>query len=514
MSGKPDMDMDRFRLRRFVEKLIGLDEVAVHDGPVPLSELGAHLDGNPKAVLFRNAGPEGVEVVGNVLGARSRVAAAFGVAAGELAAEVLRRLDTPQPVVEVAAGDAPVQEVVLHGEEADLTRLPVHLQHALDGAPYISAAIDFTVDAETGWTNVGTRRLMLRGRREAGIDLVAPSDFRAIYLNSVARGEPLPVSFAVGSHPVDYIAASLRLPGDEIALIGALRGEAAPVVKCATNDIRVPADAEMVLEGYLDPRGHVEDEGPYGEYCGYYGIMKRNPVFHLTAIAMRRDAMFQTVTISGRHLARTDTAQIETVRTEATVWKVLQGAVREPVAVCAVPASNGSNHVRVAINQRTPGEARNAIAAVFGSRADVKHVYLVDADIDVFSDHEMEWALSTRFQADRDLVVQGNFRAVPVDPSLEGGRTGAKAGFDLTVPFGKVGTMAYTVPTPPEAGTARFQTVRAALESEPMHFGALMAALGSTDGREIVHALDELRSGGDLDRRDDGAYALKVPGKE
>ena len=286
------------------------------------------------------------------------------------------------------------------------------------------------------------------------------------------------------------------------------------MVKCVTNDIRVPADAEIVLEGYLDPRGHVEDEGPYGEFCGYYGIMKRNPVFHLTAIAMRRDAMFQTITISGRHLARTDTAQIETVRTEATVWKALLGAVREPVAVCAVPASNGSNHVRVAIRQRTPGEARNAIAAVFGCLADTKHVYLVDADIDVFSDHEMEWAMSTRFQADRDLVVQGNFRAVPVDPSLEGGRTGAKAGFDLTVPFGKVGSMAYTVPTPPEAGTARFQTVRAALESEAMHFGALMAALGSTDGREVVHALDALRGEGALDRRDDGAYALKVPGKE
>lgn len=513
-SAGPAVDMDRFRLRPFVEFLTEQGEVEVHDGPIPLVELGGHLDGNPKAVLFRQAGPEGVEVVGNLLGARSRIATAFGVAPDQLTPEVLKRLDAPQPAVQVAATEAPVQEVVLTGDEADLTRLPVHLQHGFDGGPYISAGIDFSVDPETGWTNVGSRRLMLRGRQEAGIDAVAPSDLRAIYLKAVGRGECLPVSFALGSHPIDFIAASMRLPVDEITLLGALRGVPVPVVKCVTNDIRVLADAEMVLEGYLDERGHVEAEGPYGEFYGYYGIMKQNPVFHLTAITMRRDALFQTMTISGRHLANTETAQIDTVRTEATIWKALQSAVREPVAVYAVSSSNGSNNVRVALRQRVPGEARNVIAAVFGSLADVKHVFVVDEDIDVTSDEQIEWALSTRFQADRDLMIQSNFRAVPIDPSLAGSRTGAKAGFDLTVPFGKVGAMEFTVPeAPPPPAAARFQTVRDALESEPMSFGALMAALGSDDGREIVRELDELRRQGLLTRLEHGEYALDTDGR-
>src|SRR5204862_4799544 len=103
-------------------------------------------------------------------------------------------------------------------------------------------------------------------------------------------------------------------------------------------------------------------------------------------------------------------------------------------AVHATPSSGGMFTLRIALRQRTPGEARNAIAAAFGSLANVKHVFVVDPDVDVFSDAQMDWAFATRFQADRDLVVQSGFRALPLDPSLEGARTGAKAGFDLTLP--------------------------------------------------------------------------------
>src|SRR6185503_7289816 len=177
-----------------------------------------------------------------------------------------------------------------------------HLGHGADGAPYISSSTDFVVDPKTGFTNVGVRRLMLRGRREAGIDLVSPSDLRAIYEASAAAGKPLPVSFVVGAHPIDHIAAVMRLPVDELGLVAALRDAPLPVVKCVSNDIRVPADAEWVLEGYLDPRGHVEAEGPYGEFLGYYGALKRNPVFHLTAITRRRDA--QRLAHRGHDLAR------------------------------------------------------------------------------------------------------------------------------------------------------------------------------------------------------------------
>jgi UbiD family decarboxylase len=504
-------DLERFRLRAFLESL-GEREIERRTEPVELGEIARALDGNPKAVWFASAGKEVAQLAANVAGSRSRLAHAFGTTPDKLLGEVLARLAKSAEVVELDASTAPAQQCVLTGSDADLTALPVHLQHALDGAPYISAAVDFTRDAETGFTNVGMRRLMLRGRREAGVDLNAPSDLRAIYQAAVKRGERLPIAFVVGSHPIDQVAATLRLPGDELALVAALRAAPLPVVKCATSDLRVPADAEYVLEGYLDERGYAEPEGPYGEFLGYYGVVKTNPVFHLTAITHRRDAVFQTSTISGRALGRTDTAQLNALRTEVTVWRALESAVKGMRAVYATPASGGAFNVRVALEQRVPGEARNAIAAVFGCLANVKHAFVVDPDVDIFSDEQMEWALATRFQAERDLVVAGGFRAMPLDPSLRGARTGSKAGFDLTLPAlapGQARPMDNRIPEPPRYEGTKFPSVEKALGDGPKFFVELMAALGSRDGREIVRDLEALRLAGRLSRDGEGKYCQK-----
>jgi len=507
----PAIDTERFRLRNFVEKLVESGDCEVHEKPIDLIDIGAVLDGNLKAVLFKAAGPEKAEVVGNVMASRKRLARALDTDERGLLGTLSARLNKLQQPVKVSSQQAPVQQVVLKDDEADLCALPVHLQHAADGAPYISAGIDYAMIPGTGFTNVGCRRIMLRGPRQAGVDLIAPSDMRAIYLEGAAKNEPVPVAYAVGSHPADFMAAMTALPNvDELAIVGALRGQPVPVVKCVTNDIYVPADAEYIVEGYLDPAGHVEPEGPFGEYVGYYGVVKRNPVLHITAITHREDALFQTLTIGGRALARTDTAQLSAVKTESAAWAALMASVREPLAVCATPSSGGMYNVRVSLRQRVPGDAKNAIAAVFGSHAEAKHVFAFDPDIDVFSDAESDWAFATRFQADHDLIVGSGFRVVPLDPSLAGARTGAKLGFDCTIPFGKANTLEFSVPTAPAAkkGTPR-HSIADALAAGPASFLELMAALDSKDGREIVRALDALYAEKRLGRNEDGRYVLK-----
>jgi UbiD family decarboxylase len=510
----PAIDTERFRLRNFVAKLVDLGECDVRDEPIDLVDVAAVLDGNPRAVHFKSAGPDKAELVGNVMASRQRLAQALDTDERGLLATLDARLKKLHPPVKVSSQQAPVQQVVLKDDDADLCALPVHLQHGADGAPYISAGIDYTLFPGTGLTNVGCRRIMLRGPRQAGVDLIAPSDMRAIYLEAAARNEPVPVAYAVGSHPADFLAAMVAMHKvDELDIVGAVRGQPVPVVKCVTSDIFVPADAEYVIEGFLDPAGHVEPEGPYGEYVGYYGIVKRNPVLHVTAITHREDALFQTVTIGGRHLARTDTAQLTTVKTEAAAWAALMTSVREPLAVYATPSSGGMYNLRVSLRQRVPGDARNAIAAIFGSHAEAKHVFAFDPDINVFSDEETDWALATRFQADRDLIVGSGFRVVPLDPSLAGARTGAKLGFDCTIPFGKTDAFEFSVPAPPVAKKAApRKSVADALTAGPASFLELMAALGSKDGREIVRQLDALYTAQRLGRLDDGRYVLKQNG--
>jgi 2,5-furandicarboxylate decarboxylase 1 len=202
------LDFEKFRLRRLVERLTALGEVEAHHEPVALGSLATLIEASPKVTHFHNVGPDRLEIVAGIASSRRRLAIAFGVDESALLPEYQKRLQRPQQVVEVSSSEAPVHQIVLTGDKVDLTRLPFYLQHELDGAPYISAAIDYTIDPATGKTNVGCRRLMLKGRQELRSNLTQPSDLRQIYRDAVERKERLPVSFVVGSHPCDFLAAT------------------------------------------------------------------------------------------------------------------------------------------------------------------------------------------------------------------------------------------------------------------------------------------------------------------
>jgi 2,5-furandicarboxylate decarboxylase 1 len=504
------VDVEKYRLRRFVERLIDMGEVDVHDEPVPLTALSEMIEASDRAQLFRRAGPERVEIAAKTAGSRRRLAAAFDTTDDQLADGYFKRLSVPQAIVEIPSADAPVHQVVIAGSDVDLTKLPFHPQHAFDGSSYISSAIDYTVDPVSGRRNVGCRRLSLRNRYEAGTNVTAPSDLKRLYTACVARGERLPVTFTVGTHPLDFFAATTRREGDELALVANLRGEPTAVVKSVTNDILVPADAEMTLEGYFDERGYVEPEGPYGEYMGYYGAIHMNPVFRCTAITMRRDVLHHTVLHGSAFvLEQTDAGVIFAVHVEGAAMNILRQVVREPISVYLLPVSGGMNTLRVSIRQHAEGEARKAITALFDAIRPLKHIYVFDDDIDIHDHHQVEWALGTRFQADRDLVIKTGMLGMTMDPSLEGRRTGAKAGFDATRPFGRESEVPLIRCAAKKfARLARFQTVEQALVAAPKFYAELIEGMGSDDGREIAAALDDLRQAGRLGRDRDGRYHL------
>src|SRR3984885_728116 len=214
MTHAAAVDFDKYRLRSFVERLIELGEVEIHERPVPLTGFSPIIERTDKAGLFKKAGPEQVERVAKPAGNRKRLAAAFDTSEDKLYDEYFKRLGSLQPLVEVPSGDAPVHEIKITGQDVDLTRLPFHPQHGRDGSCYISSAIDYTIDPQTGRRNVGCRRLSLRNRTQCGINVTAPSDLKRMYTAAVARGERLPVTFSVGAHPLDFFAATTRQGGD------------------------------------------------------------------------------------------------------------------------------------------------------------------------------------------------------------------------------------------------------------------------------------------------------------
>jgi UbiD family decarboxylase len=508
---KIDLDFEEFSLSSFLHTL-DESQYTVEENPQHLSDIAGKLEGNTQAVLFKKILGSPYPLCGNVAASRERIAKAFKTSKENLLFEVVSRLKKTGELIQVESQKAPVHEVIVQGEDCDLTQLPIHLQHGLDGAPYISSSMDVVMDPNTGWTNVGIRRLMVTGRRKAGVDLVAPSDLRAIYIEQSKKGLRVPVSFVIGSNPIDHVAATMRIPTDELTLLSALRGKPMGVVKCVTNDLWVPADAQMVLEGYLDEHGHTTEEGPYGEFLGYYGGVKKNPVFHLTAITHRKNCIFQTSTISGAEMSKTDTAQLSALRTEVVVYRALEIAVREIKGVYADPASGGTFNVRVAIKQRVPGEAKSAIAAVFACMANVKHVYIVDPDIDIFSSEQMEWAMATRFQADKDMIFATGFRAMPLDPSLQESKTTAKLGFDLTLPFqfgDQDRVMTYRVPKAPSYSGDKFNSLEEALIDGPKFFQELMGAISSKDGREVIRWLEDHQGSKNIARDKEGKYFIQ-----
>lgn len=505
-----NIDFEKFRLRRFVDRLIAMGEVEIHDEPVPLARLSAIIDATPKASLFKKAGPQQLELVAAVAGSRRRMAAAFGVGEEALLGEYMRRMAAPQQIVEVPSRDAPVHQVIKTGADIDLAALPFHLQHEFDGATYISSAIDYCADPATGRTNIGCRRLMLRDRTTLRSNLTAESDLKRIYRTCVERQHNLPVSFAVGSHPLDFIAACMHNPVDEIGLLATLRGEPVPMVRGVSNGVLAPADAEMIIEGYFDPGGWREKEGPYGEFWGFYGPVHPDPVFHVTAITARADMLHQSVLHGGRRLERMEATHLFCINAEAAMWRALVAAGLEPISVCAVPAVATMQHVRVALKRGRPGDGRRALDALFAI-APIKHVVVVDDDVDPFSDAEVSWALSTRFRAEADIVMKHNCPGFYMDPTVgEGGDT-TKIGFDATAPYGRRDTIESRRPRPPhfEAAPPRYQTVRQALGAGPKFFSEIMAALGSDDGREIAVEIGALQAAGEIERSENGEWALK-----
>ena len=187
------IDLEKYRLRRFVNRLIDMGEVEVHDEPVPLTGLGAIIERTEKAVLFKSAGPERAEIVAKTAASRKRLIAAFETTEEKIYDEYFNRLANPKPVVEIPSSDAPVHTIQITGKDVDLTKLPFYPHHAYDGSCYLSSATDYTVDPATGRRNVGCRRLSLRNRYETGTNVTAPSDLKRIYIAEANAGfKPYP----------------------------------------------------------------------------------------------------------------------------------------------------------------------------------------------------------------------------------------------------------------------------------------------------------------------------------
>ena len=368
-------------------------------------------------------------VVINVQASRKLMALALECKPEELAAKFTARQAKPVPPVVVS--NAPVQEITKLGDDIDLAKVPLLTHYDVNAAPYVTAGIVVAADPDTGARNTSYNRLMMAGKSELRIFMAIGRHLWTLHNKMEQRNEALPIAVVVGVHPLFSLGAQAFTPSteDEYAVIGGMMNEALRVIKARTVPILVPADAELIIEGRILPNVRRE-EGPFGEFTGHAVSKDQRQVIEVTAITHRSDYIFQDV-----HAGYTEHKLMGAVPREAALIRAVRQSVPTVKSVCMPVSGNCRFHAYISISKRTPGQAKNAICAAFAADMLLKHVVIVDDDIDVFDEQQVLWAISNRFQADRGLVVIPNAQGSELDPSAGPGGVNAKMGLDATKPL-------------------------------------------------------------------------------
>ena len=424
-------------LRSFIAELEAKspEEIARVNKPLSpryeISALLTHLEKIKRFPLlfFEKVKGSDAPVVINAQASRRLMAIALDGKPEELARKFGERQSKPIPPVEVT--EAPVQEVTKLGDEADLTEVPMLTHYDVNAAPYITAGVVVAADPDTGVRNTSYNRLMMAGKRELRIFMAIGRHLWTLHNKFERRDQPLPIAIVIGVHPLFSLGAQALTPADEdeYAVIGGMMNEPLRLVKAKTVPILVPADAEMIIEGKMLP--HVRrTEGPFGEFTGHAVPQDERQVIEVTAITHRKNYIFQDI-----HAGYTEHKLMGAVPREAALLKAVRQSVPTVKNVCMPVSGNCRFHAYVSIAKRTPGQAKNAICAAFAADMLLKHVVIVDDDIDIFDEERVLWAISNRFQADRDLVVIANAQGSELDPSAGPGGVNAKMGLDATKPL-------------------------------------------------------------------------------
>lgn len=377
---------------------------------------------NEKPVFFENVKESEISVVGGLVSSMDLIAKAFGIEKTQVIQKLYEAMNNPVKPEVVSEGEC--QEVV--EEDVDLTKLPIMRYTEKDGGKYIPSAIAIIKDPELG-RNMCFHRLMLIDKNKFVARLV---ENRGTYNTLQKTGGELDIAFCIGNPTSVLLSAATPLaPGvDELGMANTL--QKLELVKCKTIDVEVPKDCEIVLEGRITKE--MTTEGPFLDLTGIVDKARQQPIVEIKCITHRKNPIYQTI-LAGKNehkflmgLPRTPTIFNEVNK------------VCECKDVYITPGGCSWLHAVVQIKKKNPDDGRKAIEAAFKGHKSLKHCVIVDEDINIYDPHDVEWAISTRFQAHRDAVILQDQRGSSLDPSgdLSEGKKAktTKMGLDATIP--------------------------------------------------------------------------------
>lgn len=375
------------------------DPVDPRFGATAIAERLARENQYP-ALYFEKVGGSGLPLVLNLTATYDRLALALGTTLADMVPAFGRKMTGPIASREVSSGEAPVKEQIWSGDEVDLGRLPFLTHNELDSGPYITSGVGIMRDPDTGLINAGIYRHQVHSRNELGVWFIDTHHGAYIHRRYEERGQAAPIAIAIGHHPAFVMGAVCRIPGigGEFEAAGALLDESVETTRAETSDLPVPARAEIVIEGEVVLRER-RQEGPFGEWPGHYTAEGPKPVISVKTITMRRDAIYYDIFSANReHLILGSLPRMGSIY--RNVKQVVPGlkAVNTP--------AHSRMHCYLSIKKDRDAEVRKAAFAALNTEPEnLKMIVVVDDDIDVFSDGDVMWAVGTRFDAARDLLV-------------------------------------------------------------------------------------------------------------
>lgn len=413
---------------------------------------------NGPAMVFNNIkGFDGISVAIGLVGSRKRVGHFLGCAPERLGHLLKDSVQNPIQPVLVPADRAVCQQVVHLASDADFDlrkMLPAPTNTAEDAGPYITMGMCYASDPETGESDITIHRLCVQSRDELSMWLTPGRHIDAFRQKAEAAGKPLPISISIGVDPAIEIAACFEPPTtplgfDELSVAGALRGHAIEMVACKTINERAIAHAEIVIEGELLPNARVrEDQNTdtgkaMPEFPGYTGEAKAAlPIIKVKAITHRTKPIWRTTVGPGE-----EHVNMAGIPTEASILDMVNRAMPGKLLNVFAHTSGGGKFLAVMQFKKSApvdeGRQRQAALLAFSAFPELKHVILVDEDVDIFDTDDVLWAMQTRYQGDVDTVFIPGVRCHPLDPSqipayspsiLQQGMS-CKTIFDCTVPF-------------------------------------------------------------------------------
>ena len=389
-----------------------------------VAELAAR--GRHDMLICENVDGIATPLVTNFFASRARIGRLFDVDASGLFDAYQQRANAPIAPVYVPTG--PVLDQVIEGDAVDLAQLPMIRHFDTDRGPYITNAVIIAEDPVTGVANLSYHRSMRHARNALATSLHSRGHLWRMLQTAKARGDTLKVAMVIGAHPLFMLAAAARVPfgTDERTIAGGLFGAPLELVRTPRYGIGVPASAEFVLEGTIDPDAHAE-EGPFGEFTVYSSDRSTNNVLRVDTMMRRNDAWLVDV-VGGPYAEHLTLARLPR---EAEMSEKLKARFPSVTAL-HYPNSGTHFHCYVALNETRDGEARQIMLALLGWDPYLKNVVAVDSDIDITNDSQVLWAIATHFQPHQDVFIVDGLPGSPLDPSSSAAGTASRMGIAAT----------------------------------------------------------------------------------